>query len=175
MLKRSIYQKYAHIKLFANIAGAEDQSIAVLKIPENRVYKMLLNTSLILKLHTVKGREIRGESTIYIVWKPAVGEDRFQVCKKFSYEIFRVTSIEEQMNNTDDQRLIKFTDTEIARAEKGNKSIITGLPAEHKVCLVLTSPDAVDWEHPNSRFQFKMVVMAEEEAEKEQAKAGNLI
>ena len=42
-------------------------------------------------------------------------------------------------------------------------SIISGLPSDHKVLLMLNSPDVVDWTQPGSEFNFDMNLLTEEE------------
>ena len=164
MRTENIHQDYEYITTQANIANA-DTPIAILTIPAGRVYRMLDGTALVLKLATSAGVEISRNSDVYIAWQDPVTKNIRQAGRVMNYGIFRRIPIEEQENiNTQARRIIRFDTEEIARAEAGEISLITGLGSDYKVLLYLKSPDVVDWTQPISEFNFDMIVETEAEA-----------
>ena len=160
----NIDQNYAHVVTTPNIANA-DTPIATLTIPAGRVYRMENKTPLVLKLFTTAGVEISSPSKVYIVWQAPLSKTIYQVGRTISYHTFRRITITEQKKNINTQarRLIEFDDEEIARAERGEVSPITGLTSGYKVMLMLNSPDTVDWTQADCKFNFNMIVLTEQE------------
>ncbi|MBT9175678.1 MAG: hypothetical protein DDT22_01362 [candidate division WS2 bacterium] len=163
MRKENIHQGYAFVTLTPNIAHA-DSVIATLLVPAGRVFRMQDATPLVLKLVRSDGVEISRASEIFLAWQPPVGKTIYQAGRTMNYGIFRRIPITEQENiNTQARRLIEFDDEEIARAQRGEASLITGLTSDHRVLLMLRSPDVVDWANPASEFNFDMIVLTEGE------------
>jgi hypothetical protein len=163
MRRENIHQNYPYITTQANVANSASP-IAILTIPAGRVYKMQDGTPLVLKLYTSGGAEISRNSKVWIAWQPPVGETKYQAGRTMNYGIFRRISITDQENiNTEARRLIEFDDEEIARAQRGEISLITGLTADYKIILMLESADTVDWTQSGCEFNFDLFVMTEQE------------
>jgi len=163
MRKENIHQNYAFVSTTPNIAGA-DSVIASLTVPAGRAYRMQDGNPLVLKLVDGAGNEIDRSAEIWIGWQGPVGKNISQAGRTMNYGIFRRISITEQENiNTQARRLIEFDDEEIARAQRGEVSLITGLTSDYKVLLMLRSPQVVNWANPGCEFNFDMVVLTEDE------------
>lgn len=159
----NIHETHAHIVRRANAVNVNDV-IATLTVPAGRVFRINEGIPLLLKLFTSAGVEISRASKVFLAWQEPVGEAFHQAGTTMNYGIFRRISVAEQANiQTQARRVIEFDDEERARAERGDVSIISGLPSDHKVLLMLNSPDVVDWTQPGSEFNFDMNLLTEEE------------
>ena len=169
MKKENIHQNYEHVTTKANIANA-DSPIAVLSIPAGRVYRMQDGIPLLLKLVKSDGAEISRDSDVFIAWQAPIGKTTYQAGRTMNYGIFRRISITDQENiETQARRLIEFDDEEIARAERGEVSLLSGLTSDYKVLLMLKSSDVVDWAQATCEFNFDMLVLTEDEFLAEQS------
>jgi len=163
MRKENIHQNYAYVTTAANVANA-DSPIATLLIPAGRVYRMQDGIPLVLKLVTSAPAEISRVSEVFIAWQAPVGKTTYQAGRTMNYGIFRRIAIAEQENiNTQARRLIEFDDEEIARAQRGEVSLLTGLTSDYKILLMLKSADVVDWTQATAEFNFDMIVLTEDE------------
>ena len=163
MRKENIHQNYTYITTTANVANA-DSPIATLLVPAGRVYRMQDGVPLTLKLVTSAPAEISRASEVFIAWQAPVGKTTYQAGRTMNYGIFRRITIAEQENiNTQARRLIEFDDEEIARAQRGEVSLITGLTSDYKILLMLKSADVVDWSQSICEFNFDCIVLTEDE------------
>ena len=163
MRKENIHQNYAYVTTAANVADA-DSTIATLLIPAGRVYRMQDGIPLVLKLVTSAGTEISRASEVFVGWQAPVGKTVYQAGRTMNYGIFRRISIADQENiNTQARRLIEFDDEEIARAQRGEVSLITGLTSDYKVLVMLKSADVVDWTQAATEFNLDCIVLTEDE------------
>ena len=163
MRTENIHQNYQYIVTTANVPHA-DSPIATLTIPAGRVYRIQEGIPLVLKLFTAAGVEIARDSDVYLAWQPPVGKTIYQAGRTMNYGIFRRISIADQENvETTARRRIEFDAEEIARAERGEISLITGLTSDYKILLMLKSADTVDWAQPGSEFNFDAIVLTEGE------------
>jgi len=163
MRKENIHQNYAYVVTSANVPNA-DSPIAILTIPAGRVYRLQDGVPLVLKLVTSAPAEISRASEVYLAWQAPVGKDIHQAGRTMNYGIFRRIAIADQENiNTQARRLIEFADEEIARAQRGEESIITGLTSDYKIILMLKSADTVDPTQGTFEFNFDAIVLTEQE------------
>lgn len=163
MRRENIHQNYAFIRTAPNVAHA-DSVIATLLIPAGRVYRMQDGAPLVLKLMRSDGVEIVRASEVYLAWQAPVGKTIYQAGRTMNYGIFRRITISEQENiNTQARRIVEFDNEELARAQRGEMSLITGLTSDYRVLLMLRSPEVVDWAQPTTEFNFDMTVLTEEE------------
>ena len=164
-----IHKDYEHVKVKANVPNAFSP-IVELTIPSGRVYRIQEGIFLTLKLYKDAGVEIVPHSEVYLGWKPVIEETVFQTGRIMHYGIFRRIPIDQQENvETVARRRIEFGGQEIARVERGDKSIITGLTSDFKILLMLKSPDTVNWALPESEFSFDAIVLTELEWKAEMA------
>lgn len=172
MRRENIHQNYAFVTNTPNVAGA-DSAISTLVIPAGRVFRMQDGIPLVLKLFTSAGVEIGRDAEVYLAWQAPVGKTINQAGRTMNYGIFRRISVAEQENiNTQARRLIEFDDEEIARAQRGEISLITGLTSDFRVLLMVRAAQVVDWTHPGTEFNFDMVVLTEQEYLAEKAGEG---
>ena len=163
MRKENIHQNYDYVTTAANIANA-DSPIVTLLIPAGRVYRMQDGIPLVLKLVKSDGAEITRASEVFVGWQAPIGKTIYQAGRTMNYGIFRRITIAEQENiNTQARRLIEFDDEEIARAQRGEVSLITGLTSDYKIVLLLKSADVIDWTQAACEFNFDMIVLTEDE------------
>lgn len=169
MRTENIHQNYAFVTRTANIAGA-DSPIATLTVPAGRVFRMSDGNPLVLKLLTSAGVEISRASEVFLGWQAPVGKTIHQAGRTMNYGIFRRITIAEQENiNTQARRMIEFDDEEVQRAQRGETSLVTGLTSDHKIILMLNSPDVIDWAQAGTEFNFDMTVLTEQEFLSERA------
>ena len=171
-----IYKGQENTTTHANIAGAQTKIIEV-TIPAGTVWRMEDGTALALKLYrsTVGSEvEISPNTTIYLGWKDPVSPTIYFAGEVLNYGTFQGISWEEQQNvNTKEIRQIRFDTEELERAERGEVGLINGLLPDYKLLIMINSPDVVNWDLTQSRFQFDMIVQTAEEAEEAlEAQAG---
>jgi len=163
MRKENIHQNYPYVTTMNNVANA-DSPIVILTIPAGRVYRIQDGTPLVLKLVKSDGTEISRASEVYLAWQAPVGKDIRQAGRVMNYGIFRRISLADQENiNTQARRLIEFDDEEIARAQRGEESLITGLTSDYKIMLMLKSADTIDVTNAGFEFNFDAIVLTEQE------------
>ena len=163
MRTENINKYHPDVTTTANVANVFSEIVA-LTIPAGKVYRVKNATPLLLKLVTSGGTEISPASLVYLGWKDPISETVIQCGRIMDYGIFaRLTASQQEDVNTQARRLITFDSEEIARAEAGKISIITGLPQNYKIVLMLKSAQVVDWTQTGSIFNFDAEVMSEEE------------
>jgi len=163
MRKENINESYQYVANVDSVSNAASP-VATLTVPAGRVYKVQNGTPLILKLYNSSAAEIPVASTVWLSWMAPVGQTIYQAGNAMNYGIFQRIAISSQEDiNTQGRRLIQFDDEEIARAASGQISIITGLPSNYQIMLMVNSTVAVDVTQANYAFNFDALVMTEAE------------
>lgn len=164
MRKENINESYQYVAMTANVPNSASP-VATLTVPAGRVYRVQNGTPLILKLYDASASEIPSSSTVYLGWQAPVGQTLYQAGNSMNYGIFQRIALSDQENiDTQGRRLIQFDDEEIARAQSGAISIITGLPQSYKIMLMVNSTDTVDVQTSSSTaFNFDAIVLTEQE------------
>lgn len=146
--------------------------IATLTVTGSRVWRFIENEPLILKLYRVGGGEISPAAKVWFSWRRPGGVGENQIGNVFSYNTFRRIPIGDQASReTQNNRLVGFDDEERERARAINPiSIITGLPDNYKIDLMIESPagEVVDWDNPLTQFEIKAEVLTDAEWRREQ-------
>lgn len=163
MRKENINESYQYVTTQNTVPNAASP-VATLTVPAGRVYKVQNGTPLILKLYDASANEIPVSSTVWLSWQAPVGQTIYQAGNAMNYGIFQRIAISSQEDiNTQGRRLIQFDDEEIARAASGQISIITGLPANYQILLMVLSTDTVAVSQANFAFNFDALVLTEQE------------
>lgn len=163
MRKENINESYTYVTNTNSVPNAASP-VATLTVPAGRVYRVQNGTPLILKLYDASGNEIPSSSTVYLAWQAPVGNTIYQAGNAMNYGIFQRITIANQENiDTQGRRLIQFDDEEIARAQSGAISIITGLPANYTIMLMVVSTDTVDVAYATYAFNYDAIVLTEQE------------
>lgn len=170
MMRLNIHPFSDGVTRVANRVDA-NTPVATLTIPSGLVYRLKDGTPLVLKLFGAGGVELPREALVFLSWQYPVGESLIQSGMTMDYGTFRRISIADQANiHTREGRLIRFDDEEIARAERGDLSIITGLPSGYRIQLMVRSSMAVDWTQAANEFSFEAEILTREEFLAEQAR-----
>ena len=167
MRKENIHQAYQYVTGADTIANA-DTPLFTLLIPAGRVYRVQNGTPLVLKAADINGTtELPVSSEVYLAWQDPISKEIHQAGRVMNYGIFARISLADQENiNTQARRLIEFSDDEIARAARGEESIITGLTADYKIFLMVKSADVCDYDAATAYgtvFNFDAIVLTEAE------------
>jgi len=163
MRKENINESYQYVTTQNTVPNAASP-VATLTVPAGRVYRVQNGTPLILKLYDASANEIPISSTVWLAWMAPVGQTIYQAGNSMNYGIFQRISISLQEDiNTQGRRLIQFDDEEIARAQSGQVSIITGLPANYQIMLMVLSTDTVAVNQANFAFNYDAIVLTEQE------------
>lgn len=159
----NINQTYEYVTNTDTIANAASP-VATLDIPAGRVYQIKDGTPLILKMYDASGNELPSSANVWLAWQGPVGKTTYQAGRTMNYGIFaRITAADQEDINTQGRRLIRFDSDEVARAQRGEESIITGLTADYKIILMVESTVAVDVTQVDYQFNFDAVVLTQQE------------
>lgn len=171
MRTEQISNTYEYVTNTDSIANAATP-FATLLIPAGRIYRVKDGTPLLLKLYDNTGTELTGTANVYMAWKGPVGKTVYQAGATMNYGIFARISASDQENiNYQGRRLITFDSDEIARANAGQESIITGLTADYSIMLYVEGPTACDVTQANYQFNFSAEVLSDQEYSKGGGKA----
>jgi hypothetical protein len=163
MRTENISNSYEYVTNTDTIANAWSP-VATLLIPAGRVFRVQDGTPLLLKLYDNTGTELTGSADVYLGWQGPVGQTVYQAGRTMNYGIFaRITAADQENINTQGRRLITFDSDEIARAQRGDESLISGLSADYKIILFVKGPTAVDVTQANYQFNFDAVVLTDQE------------